>query len=82
MESGNKKETLAKKIKELKVSSRSKKTEILNDSEIKESIALKLREGVSLKAIHEVLKNSGYDMSIVTLRKWKEKELGKSKRNK
>lgn len=64
-------ENLVENLESLEPRHGNKKTDFLNDPVIKKVLIKKFNEGVTIKAILETIKSSGYDISMATLRKWR-----------
>jgi hypothetical protein len=73
IENNNKEDSIGKLISEIKLMSKAKlktKTAFLETPELKKEIGKKLKEGIPTTAIHRVIKDLEFSLSLASFRDW------------
>lgn len=79
MEEKQKIEILIENLNNLKETQSNAKTAFLDKPEVKKLLKEKFNIGIPLKHIHKSIVDSGFSISVATIRKWKEKNIGVKK---
>lgn len=80
MEEKQKIEKLLVNLKKLDITKTNAKTAFLDKPEVKTVLMEKFKMGISMKKVHKTIVESGFELSVPTLRKWKEKNVGVRKK--